>query len=106
MEDVLVELLRNAATAADGQVNVGICVGRAEKSSGVLIQVRDDGPGMEESTLDSVFTPFFSHRRAGRGRGMGLTRAKRSVENNGGRMWIESTPGKGTTVFIELPAVR
>ncbi len=105
MEEVLVELLRNAATAADGQVNVSIRAEKAENSSGVLIQVRDDGPGMEESTLDSVFTPFFSHRRAGRGRGMGLTRAKRSVENNGGRMWIESTPGKGTTVFIELPAV-
>lgn len=105
MEKVLVELLRNAVAAADSQVNVNIRAGKAAAAYRVLIQVADDGPGMDESVLASAFTPFFSHRRAGRGRGMGLTRAKRSVENNGGRMWIESKTGEGASVFVELPAV-
>ncbi len=105
MEEVLVELLRNAAAAADSQVNVNIRAGKAAAVHRVLIQVADDGPGMDESVLASAFTPFFSHRRAGRGRGMGLTRARRFVQNNGGRMWIESKPGEGVAVFVELPAV-
>lgn len=105
VEEVLVELLRNAATAADGRVNVNIRAGKAAVSSRVLIRVSDDGPGMDESVLASAFTPFFSHRRAGRGRGMGLTRAKCFVQNNGGQIWIESKPGEGTVVFVELPAV-
>jgi len=50
--------------------------------------------------------PFFSHRAAGRGRGLGLSRAARLVEMNGGRLWLESTPGVGTTAFVELPAAR
>lgn len=104
LEEVLAELLRNAATAADGRVNVNIRAGKATASSRVLIRLADDGPGMDESVLASAFTPFFSHRRAGRGRGMGLTRARCSVQNNGGRMWIESKPGEGTIVFIELAA--
>ena len=104
MEEVLAELLRNAAGVGE-KVNVSIRAGRASASVCVLIRVADDGPGMDESTLASAFTPFFSRRPAGRGRGMGLTRARRTVQNNGGRIWIESKPGEGATVFIELPAV-
>ena len=68
--------------------------------------VRDTGPGMDARTLDSAFTPFFSAQRAGRRRGLGLPRAKRYVENNGGRIWIRTRPGEGTTVYVQLPRLR
>ena len=69
-------------------------------------RVRDTGPGMDARTLDSAFTPFFSAQRAGRRRGLGLPRAKRYVENNGGRIWIRTRPGEGTTVYVQLPRLR
>ena len=70
----------------------------------VRIVVRDNGPGMSPEVLEHAFDPFFSHRPAGRGRGMGLTRAYRLAEINGGRLWIDSKPGEGTMVTIELPS--
>ncbi|MCD6378302.1 MAG: HDOD domain-containing protein [Planctomycetes bacterium] len=113
IEEVMVELLRNAYTASEGCANVTLHAGRADsilqsssRDSTVLIQVHDDGPGMDEETLKSAFTPFFSRREAGRGRGMGLTRAKRIIESNGGKIRIESKVGEGTTVFVELPQAQ
>ncbi len=103
IEQVLLELVRNAATAAGGPVNVRIAASRQRGSAKVLLRVRDDGPGMDEATLAAAFTPFYSHRPAGRGRGMGLARAKRTVQANGGDIWIDSRPNQGTTVLVELP---
>lgn len=103
IEGVLLELVRNAAEAADGQVHVLLDAGSAGAPDRLLLLVVDDGAGMDEATLAAAFTPFFSHRPAGRGRGMGLARAKRTVQANGGSIRIESRPGHGTTVFVELP---
>lgn len=107
IEEVMVELLNNAYVASAGRVNIRIHASRDRSllrgNAAVLIKVRDDGPGMDKETLESAFTPFFSRRQAGRGRGMGLTHARRIIESNDGRIWIESQPGEGTTVFVELP---
>jgi signal transduction histidine kinase len=70
----------------------------------VVVSVGDNGSGMAPEVLRQACEPFFSHRPAGRGRGLGLTRAARLVENNGGRLWIESAVGVGTTVHLVLPA--
>jgi signal transduction histidine kinase len=106
--EVLLELVRNAVTAAGGSVTVRILAAAADPvgadSPGVLIRIADDGPGMDARTLASAFTPFFSHRPAGRGRGMGLALARRTVEANGGRIRIDSRPQAGTTVLLILPA--
>jgi signal transduction histidine kinase len=59
---------------------------------------------MSAETLAQAYAPFFSARPAGRGRGLGLSRAARQIELNGGRMWIDYTLGKGTTVHLALPA--
>ncbi len=70
----------------------------------VVITVEDNGCGMSREVLKRVFDPFYSHRSAGRGRGLGLSMARRLAEINHGRLWIESAPDAGTTVFVELPA--
>lgn len=72
----------------------------------VEITVRDTGVGMSPDIAQHVFDPFFSYRPAGRGRGMGLARAHRTVEAHGGRIWVESRLGEGTTFHIRLPQVR
>jgi signal transduction histidine kinase len=72
----------------------------------VILTVGDDGAGMDEATAARACTPFFSAQSAGRRRGLGLPKAKRYVENNGGKMWINSQVGRGTTVWIRLPGAR
>lgn len=102
MLHVIVELITNAATAAVGKPHVRLWARADER--GVLLGVRDDGPGMDQETAKSAFTPFFSAQRAGRRRGLGLSRAKRLVENNDGRIWIVTGANEGANVFVQLPA--
>ena len=70
----------------------------------VRIVVVDNGVGMEPEVLEHALDPFFSHRPAGRGRGLGLSQAYRLAEINGGRLALKSTPHVGTTVTLALPA--
>jgi len=101
---VLVELMRNAASAA-GQAapSIHLSARMDEADGNVLIIVRDEGCGMDAQTLAAAFAPFFSSQRAGRRRGLGLPKAKRFVEINGGRIWIRSQVAQGSTVYVELP---
>ncbi len=69
----------------------------------VEITVQDTGRGMSPAVVQRVFDPFFSHRAAGRGRGLGLARAHRIIEAHGGRIWAVSQPGEGTAFHIVLP---
>jgi len=103
---VLRELLDNAVQAAGGAVDVRIEASAGPGAGRVRIRVSDAGPGMDDEVRAMAFTPFFSHKPAGRRRGMGLPKARRYVQANGGEMWIESRPGPGTTVVLELPAAR
>jgi len=69
----------------------------------VVIRIEDNGCGMTPDVLERATDPFFSHRPAGRGRGLGLSRAARYAEINGGRIRLSSRAGEGTTVLVELP---
>ncbi len=72
----------------------------------LIVSVIDDGVGMTAQALRHASDPFFSERAAGRGVGLGLTRARRLVELHGGELVLESTQGKGTHVRISLPGWR
>ena len=67
------------------------------------IVVADDGRGMASEAVQRAFDPFYSGREAGRGVGMGLPKAWRLVDSNGGTVVLESRPGHGTRVSILLP---
>ena len=69
----------------------------------VRIVVSDTGHGMDGDTLDRVFEPFFTTKPVGTGTGLGLATSYAIVRDAGGRMGIESTRGRGTTVTIDLP---
>jgi len=77
---------------------------RAEASDeSIVLSITDNGPGMRPEVLAKALLPFFSYRTAGRRRGLGLSRAYRMAELNGGDLWLESSPEQGTTVFLRLP---
>lgn len=103
--EILQAIFANALEATDPaarriQINSPSCA--SDKT--VRIVVEDNGVGMTPDVLEHCLDPFFSSRPAGRGRGLGLSRAYRLAEINGGSLWLESKPQLATTVTIELPA--
>ena len=92
-------MIENALHAMPGGGSLTI-KGEAGASS-VTLSVTDTGTGMDPEALRRIFEPYFSTKATGTG--LGLTIAKRNVELNGGRIHVQSSPGKGTVVTIELP---
>jgi signal transduction histidine kinase len=105
LEQALVELVSNALDAMPngGRLQIGAHAANGGPSElEVAIEVSDTGGGIPAAALPSVCEPFFTTRQDGTG--LGLAIAKRYVEQNGGRLEIESQEGKGTTVRVRLPA--
>ncbi len=95
-------LLVNAAQAidsADGEVRIATrCKGQT-----AVVSVSDTGPGIPGERLGKIFDPFFTTKPVGEGTGLGLSISHGIVERHGGRIEVESTPGRGTTFTISLP---
>ena len=82
-----------------------IDVGCNEENGQKVFYFRDNGIGIEEMYFNKIFQIFQrlpAAKRAGDGTGMGLTIVKRIIEYHGGRIWLSSEPGKGTTFFFTL----
>jgi CheY-like chemotaxis protein len=71
-----------------------------------LIEVEDDGVGMDAATLARVFEPFFTTKRLGLGSGLGMSMTHSFARQSGGGIAIASTPGQGTTIRMVLPLAR
>ena len=104
LREILTALVTNAVEATSGETTrLQVNSPSSLSDETVRIVIRDNGVGMTRDVLEHALDPLFSSRPAGRGRGLGLSRAYRLAEINGGRLWLESTPGQGTTVTLELP---
>jgi signal transduction histidine kinase len=113
LRQVILNCLLNALDALEsknGDFERQIIV-KAEKvvedesnQTNVHISIEDNGTGIEEKDLDVIFDPFFTTKDQGKGTGLGLFVSHSIIDAHGGKIWIESSFGKGSTVNIKLPA--
>jgi signal transduction histidine kinase/ActR/RegA family two-component response regulator len=111
LENALINLVVNARDAMEGRsgvVNIRIYNQRVVRSGGkkqdmVALEVIDTGCGMSEEVKAQVFEPFFTTKAVGSGSGLGLSMVYGFVRQSGGRVQIETAPGKGTLVRLQLP---
>jgi len=99
---LLVNLVLNASDAVDAQggrirVRVELTAGRA------VLEVADDGPGIDPDIREHLFEPFFTQRRQGRGSGLGLAVVYGIASGHGGDVNVKSAPGEGARFIVRLP---
>jgi PAS domain S-box-containing protein len=70
----------------------------------LMVEITDTGTGMEEEVCAQAFEPFFTTKGSGKGTGLGLATSRSIIDQFDGSIWLESTPGAGTTCSILLPA--
>ena len=105
LEQILLNLLVNAAQAAekkDSRVELNVEV-RDSWLDRIILEVRDNGCGMDEKTMQKIFDPFFTTKSAAEGTGLGLYVTHNLVESLRGHIEVESTLDQGSTFRVILP---
>ncbi|MGB7803817.1 ATP-binding protein [Buttiauxella sp.] len=111
LENAIINLVMNARDAMEGQsgtIKIRTWNQRVVRSGGgkqdmVAVEVIDSGHGMSGEVKAQVFEPFFTTKQTGSGSGLGLSMVYGFVRQSGGRVQIESAPGQGTLVRLQLP---
>ncbi len=108
IEQILMNLTVNARDAMPDGGECFIDVARAVVGNApfIRIRVRDTGMGMDAATKERIFEPFFTTKGAGAGTGLGLSTAYGVVQQHGGSISVESSPGAGATFDVLLPAAE
>jgi len=99
IHQVLLNLLLNALQAIDRHGKVAVTLSRRDSTA--VVEVTDNGRGIPAENLPNIFRPFYTTK--GDGTGLGLSLARRIVEDHHGRINVTSTVGKGTTFAVLLP---
>lgn len=101
---VLINLVSNAskAVAKAGRDKGTLVIDAVEENGRIKISVTDNGTGMDEETVNSVFNPFFTTNDVGSGMGLGLSVSYTIIQNHGGTLAATSEFGKGSTFYFDI----
>ncbi|MBF0622488.1 MAG: PAS domain S-box protein [Magnetococcales bacterium] len=104
LEQVFINIILNALQSLPNQdCRVELRAFQTHKGKNIAVEVKDQGIGIPKENLDKIIHPFFSTRNSSEGTGLGLSITATIVANHHGTMTIDSEPGKGTCVTVELP---
>ena len=104
IEQVLVNLLMNACQALSEKKQGLFVTTRYDSRNRInIVEVHDEGAGIEPADLTKLINPFFTTKREQGGTGLGLSVSDRIAKEHGGKLLFSSEPGKGTTATLILP---
>lgn len=103
VNQVLLNLIHNAAQAIESDHGVITITTRREGPDGVAVDVEDNGKGIAAEALPKIFDPFFTTKDVGEGTGLGLTIVYKIVKRHGGKITVDSKVGVGTKFTVVLP---
>ncbi|MGC8638273.1 MAG: GAF domain-containing protein [Isosphaeraceae bacterium] len=108
LNQVFLNLLVNAMQAIESthREDGRIVIRSREEQREVIVEIIDNGCGIPAEVLPHIFDPFFTTKDVGDGTGLGLSITHGIVQDHGGRMEVESTPGHGTCFRVALPVAR
>jgi two-component system NtrC family sensor kinase len=98
---VFYNMLLNAAQSIKGGGRIGFTTDMQEGA--IRVRIEDNGAGIPADIRERIFEPFFTTREVGQGTGLGLTVSNDIVKAHGGRIELESEPGKGTRFTLYFP---
>jgi signal transduction histidine kinase len=105
LEQAISNLTYNAVESLSGEGGqIAVTVREIEGGKRLRLTVRDNGAGMERDVLSRIFEPFFSTKQGATGVGLAATREV--IRRHGGTIEVESSPGAGTSVHVELPVAE
>jgi signal transduction histidine kinase len=105
LQQVILNLIMNAVEAMSGfsdRMRQLLIRTREAERGGVLVAVRDWGPGLEAATLDRLFDAFYTTKSGGLGMGLSISRS--IIEAHGGRLWASTNVPHGATFEFTVPA--
>jgi signal transduction histidine kinase len=108
IEQVFNNLVKNAWEALDGGADPKIWIEAncASEPGFLLVTIKDNGPGIPTEIQEKIWVSFFTTKGDRGGTGLGLSACMQIVNQNNGKIWLESEPGKGATFSVLLPSVR
>jgi two-component system, NtrC family, sensor kinase len=101
LQQVFINLFLNARDAMPSGGELEIQTGMTE--SMVVIDISDTGTGIPEDDLKRIFDPFYTTKPIGKGTGLGLAVSYGIIQEHGGRIFVDSSVGKGTHFRLKLP---
>jgi PAS domain S-box-containing protein len=101
LRQVFANVVKNAVEATERRDDACVELRLGLRGSAAVVEVRDNGPGMDASQREKIFLPFFTTKPHGTGLGMAIV--KKIMDLHGGEIEIDSAPGHGTTVRLIIP---
>jgi signal transduction histidine kinase len=101
MNRLFTNLVLNAIQSVPESREAVIQVNKSIEDDDVIIEIADNGAGIDDAAIQKIFTPNFTTKNSGTG--LGLAMCKKIVEQTGGEIWFETEKDKGTSFFVKLP---
>ncbi|MEA3534564.1 sensor histidine kinase [Rhizobium sp. CC-YZS058] len=106
LQQVLVNIVSNAADAVEGLDDRRILLSATQRADRVILEIRDQGPGVPAAIAERIFDPFFTTKGVGKGLGLGLSISYNIVRDFGGNLSVANDPQGGAVFRIELDAAE